>query len=187
VRILLERSDINPGATDEDNRMPLSWAASRRVSWPEAKEAYERAVWIMLGRNEVNPDTADKSGRTPLSWAAEGGCEEMARMLLEWTDVNPGRPDESGRTPLSWVAKNGHEKIVGMLLQRNKACSGAADGNGQKSYLCVAGNDSGRVAQGQAVSYDLLSISGRAGELPGPFATNPSPLLEPPPKKIRRF
>jgi len=155
------------------------------LSWTEEGQ-HEETVRILLGRNDVNPDRADKRGRTPLSWAAEYGYEESVRMLLERDDVNPHSVDKSGRTPLSWAAEKRHEKIVGMLSQRNNPHPKTVDEGGQTPFPWPTGNGCPRVAHDQAESHDLL-ISGLEGELSRPILSDPSPLLEPPRKKTRRF
>jgi len=121
----------------------------------------------------------------PLSWAAEYGREESVQMLLERNDVNPNSADKSGRTPLSWAAENGHEEIVEMLSQRNDAHPDTVDESDQTPFPRPTGNGCPRVAHEQAESHDLL-ISGLE-KLSRPVLSDPSPLLEPPPKKTRRF
>ena len=63
-------------------------------------------------------DIVDGIGRTPLSWAAEGGHEEMVRLLLNRKGVDPDSGDSRGRTPLYWAG--GHEGIVKLLLDRKE-------------------------------------------------------------------
>jgi len=85
VRILLERSDVNPDTADtEYGRTPLLWAA---------ENGHEGVVRMLLERNDVNPNTADTEyGGTPLSWATENGHEGVVRMLLDRNEVNPNTP-----------------------------------------------------------------------------------------------
>ena len=73
-----------------------------------------------MERKDLNHDRADtKYGRTPLSWAAQGGHEQVVKILLERKDVNPDRADTKyGRTPLLWAAKGGHEGVVKILSER---------------------------------------------------------------------
>jgi len=187
VRTLLERNDVNPDSTTEDGRTPLSCAAGPRKWSLDSEKVYGRIVKILLERNDVNPDSADKGGRTPLSWAATSGHGEVVRMLLERNDVNLNAKDGGGRTPLSWAANSGHEEIVWFLLERNDVLPNTPDEGGQTTFTWATGNDCEKVAQEQAESHDLLSISEHREELPGLFATDPSPLPEPPLKKRRRF
>ena len=176
VRMLLERKDVNPDTADKSGRTAFSWAAGN---------GGEEIVKMLLERNNINPDIADRSGRTPLSWAAGSRREKIVRMLLERKNVNPNTTDDDGRTPLALAAENG-QNIMGVLLQQKGARSDTADEGGRTPYPSSAGNGSGRVVSGQAASPNLLSIS-ELEELSGPFTVDPSPLPEPPLKKIRRL
>ena len=178
VKMLLERNNINPDIADKSGRTPLSWAAGSRR---------EKIVRMLLERKDVNPDTPDGYGRTPLSWAAARGHGEIVRTLLERTDVNPDTTDDDGRTPLALAAENGHENIMGVLLQQKDARPDTADESGRTPYPSSTENGCRRVVSGQAASHNLLSISGPEEELSGPFKVDPSPLPEPPLKKLRRL
>jgi len=186
VRVLLERNDVNPSTADEAGRTPLSWAAGARHLSLIADQECEITVKMLLERNEVDPDGADKSGRTPLSWAAEDGCKKVVRVLLERNDVNPHSADKSGRTPSSWAAKNKDEEFMGMLGLPNWGYPGTADKCGPTSYIRAIGDGYGRVAEGQAETHGLLSISG-LGEEYFAFRTDPFPLPEPPSKRSAGF
>jgi ankyrin repeat protein len=110
VKLLLERTDVNPEMADCWGRSPLSLAA---------ENGHERVVKILLEQEGVGPNTVDiKYGQTPLSWAAEKGHEAVVEMLLKRDDVNPELADKYGRTSLSWATQNGHEGVVKLLLER---------------------------------------------------------------------
>ena len=119
VRVLLERSDIDPNTANTTyGQTPLSLAAMN---------GHDGVVGILLERNDVNPNKADKWGQTPLFMATENGHEEIVRMLLERSDINANKADERSRTPLSLAAGNGHEEIVRMLLDWNDIDPNIAD------------------------------------------------------------
>jgi len=146
VRLLLERSDVDPNIADTGyGRTPLLWAA---------EGGHKEVVEKLLERNDVDPNIADTiCNRTPLSWAVENGHEVVVRMLLRRNDVNPNIADiRCGRglsmvtspgcyggirgvfgfgnyrqTPLGWAAESGREGVVKILLERNDINPNMAD------------------------------------------------------------
>ena len=66
MKILLGCEEVNPDKPDNDNKTPLSHAASN---------GHEGVVKILLSCEEVNPDKPDNRGKTPLSHAASNGHE----------------------------------------------------------------------------------------------------------------
>jgi len=113
VRILLERSEVNPNTPDtEYGRVPLSWAAG---------SGHQGVVRTLLGRGDTNPDIPDtKYGRTPLSWAAGNGHEGIVKILLERNDLNPEKVDKSRKSPLYRAVANEHQSVVRVLLERGR-------------------------------------------------------------------
>jgi len=188
LKMLLERNNVNPDTADKSGRTLLSWAA---------EGGYEGSVQVLLERNDVNPDSADKSGRTPLSWAAERGNEWIVCMLLERSDVNPSAADRYGRTPASWATEppssgytgERHVRVAKILLERNDARLDTAGESSQTSFLWASGDGCETAVHGQEEPHGPLSISevGEGLSASAAFVTDPSPLSEPPLKKIRRF
>ena len=133
VRILLERSEVNPNTPDtEYGRVPLSWAAG---------SGHEGVVKILLGRNDVSPEKLDKSRKSPLYRAAAYGHQNVVRMLLERARVNHNIAETVfGRTLLLWAAEHGHEGIVKILLERNDVDPNKV-GYGRKTALWLAANN----------------------------------------------
>ena len=137
--------------------------------------------------NGINPHTTNEECRTPFPWIVEQdtgppdvaeGCGSVVDILLERDRMNHDSADESGRGPLSWAAENGHDNIVGVLLQQNDTSPNTADESGRTPYPSPTRNGYRRVVSGQAVSRNLLFISGLEEELSLPFATDPFPLPE---------
>ncbi|PUU72813.1 hypothetical protein B9Z19DRAFT_1069483 [Tuber borchii] len=123
VRVLLERSDVDPNTANATyGQTPLSLAA---------KNGHGGAVGILLERNDINPNKADKWGQTPLLLATENGHEGIVGMLLERSDISANKVDEWSRAPLSLAAGSGHEGIVKMLLERNDVNPGHSDNRSQ--------------------------------------------------------
>ena len=123
VRVLLERSNINPDTPDSDyGSAPLLWAA---------ENGHAGVVRILLERSDVNPERVDRRGRTPLLLAAENGHDGIVRILLERNDVSPNKSDVFRRTPLSWASRSGHEGAVRVLLERNDVNPNKPDRRGR--------------------------------------------------------
>ncbi|KAL8788566.1 MAG: hypothetical protein Q9213_001639 [Squamulea squamosa] len=112
IKLLLEKTTVDPNSRDKSGRTPLSWAVGH---------GHEAVVKLLLeGKITVDPDSRDKNGRTPLSWAAEHGHEAVVKLLLEEkVTVDPDSRDKNGQTPLSRAAEHGHEAVVKLLLEEN--------------------------------------------------------------------
>jgi len=141
VRVLLERSDVNPSKANKCGQTPLLWSA---------RNGHEEVVRILLERNDVDPNTTDTQyGRTPLSWAAENGHARVVRMLLKRDDVDPNIADtQYGRTPLSWAAENGYARVVRTLLKRDDVDPNlAGTQHGRTPLSWAAGNGHTKVVR----------------------------------------
>ncbi len=109
TKLLLERKACNTDSKDQNNRIPLWWAADR---------GHEGIVKLLLERKEVDPDSKGEYGRTPLGMAAEEGHEGIVKLLLEQKEVDPDSKDEYDQTPLGIAAGRGYEGIVKLLSER---------------------------------------------------------------------
>jgi len=112
IKVLLDRSDVNPNQLGAWGKSPL---------WLAAGGGHEGVVRILLERSDIIPEEAGEWGQTPLWRAAMNGHEGVIKMLLERSDVNPDKADNWGRTPLHVAAMNGHEQAVKVLLGRGDA------------------------------------------------------------------
>lgn len=80
MRVLLERSDVDPNTADDKyGRVPLLCAA---------ESGNEGVVGMFLERSDINPDIASRSSVTPLLWAV-GSHKRIAKLLGEWMDSIP--------------------------------------------------------------------------------------------------
>jgi ankyrin repeat protein len=84
-----------------------------------------------LLKNAYSPDLQDSYGRTALSLAAEGGHEDVVKLLLETGKVDVGSEDEYDQTPLWWAAMEGHEVVVKLLVDTGKVDVESKGRNGQ--------------------------------------------------------
>jgi len=102
-------------------------------------------IVVLLSTKEWSINERDNMGRTALSWAAIGGCEDVAKILLQLGDIDPNAEDiECGRTPLSWAAGRGREGVVRMLLERadiNPSTADTKDGRTPLSWAAGRGHE----------------------------------------------
>lgn len=59
------------------------------------------------------------SGNRRRYYTAEGGHEEVIKLLLARSEIETNLKDEDGQTPLSQAAGGGHETVVKLLLARS--------------------------------------------------------------------
>lgn len=78
IRLLLERSDVDPDSKDSDGKTPLSLIVA---------VGQESIARLLLERSDVEPGSKDQYGRTPLSFAAFYGNENIVSLLLGRKDV----------------------------------------------------------------------------------------------------
>ena len=64
---------------------------------------------------ETNKDIQDVEGKTTLHYAAEGGNEQIAKLLLE-NGANSEIKNQAGRTALYCAAEEGHDVIIELLV-----------------------------------------------------------------------
>ena len=132
VRLLLERSDVDPNGQDVNDRSPLVYAAL---------EGHEGVVKLLLEREDIDPNRPDVNDRTPLGYAAVKGYEGVVRLLLERGDVDPNRQGVNDRPPLVYAALEGHEGVVKLLLEREDIDPNRPDVNNRTplGYAAVKG------------------------------------------------
>ena len=80
MRILLERSDLNPNTADEYGQTPLSRAAENGL---------KEIVGILLKWNDINVDITDHNGQTSAEWAAQNGYGRIAELLRDRAASTP--------------------------------------------------------------------------------------------------
>ena len=88
------------------------------------------AALVEMGCYDLNE--GDCFGCTALSLAAEGGQQEVVKILLGREEVNPDTEDKFGVTPLLYAARRGHEGIVKILLGRDEVNPDKPGNDGQK-------------------------------------------------------
>lgn len=109
VKLLLQRKDVNPNATDESGWTPLTWAAKTGREW--------LADLLLQSEVHVDPNCKDRDGRTPLWWAATEGHETIVRSLLNSViEIDPNSVDDSGKTPLISAISGKKVEVVRELL-----------------------------------------------------------------------
>ncbi len=106
------------------------WAWARRREGATTLSGY----FLILA---VNVNSKDNSGWTPLVWAAEGGHDDIVKLLLDTGQVDVNSKDYSGWTPLVWATKGGHDDIVKLFLDIGRADINAKDGS-SKTLLAWA-------------------------------------------------
>ncbi|KAK2684952.1 hypothetical protein QWA68_016533 [Fusarium oxysporum] len=128
VKLLLDTTEVDIDAPDDDGWAPLLWAAKKG----------NKAIVQLLLEKGAYIEAKDYARRTPLSWAVDWGQETTVQLLLEkGADIEA--KDYDGRTPLSWAVEEGasvedkkqpdwmrlsgdvvegHEAIVQLLLKK---------------------------------------------------------------------
>ena len=89
------------------------------------------AIDLLEEEKGCRADMADFWVRTPLMWAAEGGHEEMVKLLLYRRDVETDSRDKGDRTPLWRASLGGYEGVVKLLLGRKEVNPDSRDCRGQ--------------------------------------------------------
>lgn len=136
LKLLLASKDIETDLPDIDGRTPLSLVSEERYGEQLGRNAYcnvgldldeehNRHLWrlcatkLLLSEGRANPNSKDATGRTPLSWAAQGGNEDIVRVLLDAMDGEViDQEDDNGETPMAYAAKNNHDNVVKILQDR---------------------------------------------------------------------
>ncbi|KAL2837789.1 ankyrin repeat-containing domain protein [Aspergillus pseudoustus] len=114
MRVLLQRSGVDPNAPDSDGRTPLFHAVV---------EDHEDAVRLLLSHG-ARIGVLDCEGRSVLHWAVLYQRLEVLRTLLDhwseherdWFDIDAY--DMVGWTPLHLAVERGFEPVVLLLLQQ---------------------------------------------------------------------
>ncbi|KAL4998580.1 ankyrin repeat-containing domain protein [Aspergillus recurvatus] len=113
LRVLLEKSNMDPDCTDSDGRTPLCYAAIG---------GHASAVRLLLGHGS-RMSHLDNYKRSVLHWAAHWQQLQVLRILLEhWSEHERGSCDINakdiyGWTPLHLAVQRGFEGGVLLLIQ----------------------------------------------------------------------
>ncbi|KIW30853.1 uncharacterized protein PV07_02546 [Cladophialophora immunda] len=123
--------------TSEELRTIIDLLASERVGRLKksgfnlvlyaAKNGHTLLVKFLLEIG-CSPDHRDHDGRTPFYWAADGGHEDVLRLLLVTGRVEPDmKQGRLSQTPLSRAAGKGHKEVVQWLLTISEVDPDSAD------------------------------------------------------------
>lgn len=160
VKLLLQRKDVNPNATDEWGWTPLTWAAKTGRQW--------LADLLLQPEVHVDPNCKDRDGRTPLWWAATEGHETIVRSLLNSAiEIDPNPVDDSGKTPLiSAISSKKVEVVRELLIDLRKEVEPDTLGNDSRTPLLRAseiGNEAlvQHLLSKEGVNENLKDASGR--------------------------
>ena len=63
-----------------------------------------------------NVDVRDRNQRTPLSLAAEGGKEDLAKLLVRF-NARVNAQDNLGNTPIYYAASSNHTAVISTLIR----------------------------------------------------------------------
>ncbi len=151
VKAVVERTQVDLGAIDDDGKTPLHFAAvnghlpvvqylCEQGADKEARDDSGRTPLYQAAFNCHLPvvqylyeQGADKEARneydhTPLLWAAVNGHLPVVQYLCE-QGANKEARGEYGRTPLLWAALNGHLPMVQYLCEQGADKEARDDGD----------------------------------------------------------
>ncbi|EWC44545.1 hypothetical protein DRE_06717 [Drechslerella stenobrocha 248] len=122
VKLLLNLNDAEPlprpdGATPKVDPNVVTSDGKRTPLHQAAQNGCVDVVRILLERG-ADPDPRDQHGISPLWSAAQGGFEEIVKMLLatKGADAEVISTSGSNRRPLHQAAQNGHTGVCKLLL-----------------------------------------------------------------------
>ncbi|MCJ1264100.1 hypothetical protein MMC22_003971, partial [Lobaria immixta] len=102
---------------DPPNSFTLLHLASLFGILPLAENLLRKKGLINKVKSELDLNERDNRRRTALMWAAQGGHEDLVRLLLEkGADVNV--KDKNRETALHKAAMHGHEAVARLLLEK---------------------------------------------------------------------
>ncbi|VDI57749.1 Hypothetical predicted protein [Mytilus galloprovincialis] len=110
VKLLLERTDINPNKVNEDDDTVLHLAV---------KDGYLDIVKLLLEQTDIDPNKVNEDDDTVLHLAVKGGYLDIVKLLLEQTDIDPNKVNEDADTPLHLAVEGGYLDIVKLLLEQS--------------------------------------------------------------------
>lgn len=161
---LTEKIELKPNLAtklDENERMPLHWAASgghsdivkHLLDLGVPTDNKDDAQWTPLmiaasaGRDTIvymlisigaDVNSKNEGGQTPLHYAASRNRYEIAELLLQSGAYVDVQDKTSAATPLHRAASQGHSKIVKLLLKHNASCNiQDAEGNTALYVSCL--------------------------------------------------
>lgn len=109
IRFLIDTCGADPNSKDNDERTPLSWAATTK----------NPSIVKYMAQKAENVNEPDKGGRSPLSWSAEQGTLHVVRYLLSHESINVNIEDCNGQTPLSWATRQHNKDMIVLFLQKD--------------------------------------------------------------------
>ncbi|KAL9096282.1 MAG: hypothetical protein Q9165_001279 [Trypethelium subeluteriae] len=102
----------------------------------------QRLVVNEYGDNAIDVDLKNSDGRSPLSYAAEGGHEQVVKLLVnEGADVNAVTQSGRYQTALIAASARGHEQVVKLLLEKGAEVN--AQGGGHFGTALQAASECG--------------------------------------------
>ncbi|CAH3040504.1 unnamed protein product [Pocillopora meandrina] len=183
---LKEKIELKPSLAtkvDENERMPLHWAASGGhadvvkhlldlgvptdnkddAQWTPlmiAASAGRDAIVSMLISLGADVNTTNDGGQTPLHYAASRNRYEIAELLLQNGAHIDAQDKTSAATPLHRAASRGHSKIVKLLLKHNANCD-IQDAEGNTALHMACEEDRAEIAVTLVENGATLSIENK--------------------------
>ncbi|CAG2232193.1 unnamed protein product [Mytilus edulis] len=110
VKLLLERTDIDPKKENKYGATPLHAAA---------EGGFINIVQLLLERADIDPNKENMfEGDTPLHLAVSGGNLDIVKLFLQRADIDPSKENKDGSTPFDIAAEEERFKILKLLLER---------------------------------------------------------------------